>query len=58
MCQESRKIAGRGPGRPRKVSAPLAAVQDLIANLEEQARDNARLRDTLEQIGRMIDRVV
>ena len=39
------------------VDEPLSAVQDLVTNLEEQARENSRLRETLEQIASMIDRV-
>jgi len=60
--------AKRGPGRPRKktgrgrrsakMANPLSAVQDLVSNLEQHARENATLRKTLEQVKNLIDRIV
>ena len=49
---------GRGPGRPRRVSAPLAAVQELVSTIEQHARDNHALRETLLKMRELIDRVV
>jgi hypothetical protein len=53
-----RGATGRRPGRPPKISAPLAAVQDLVSNIEAHARENADLRDTLTKIRTMIDRIL
>ena len=62
-----RKASGRGPGRPRKVgrrgrpskaSSPIAAVQDLVSIVEEHARSNRELRETLEKVRHMITRVL
>ena len=52
-----RKAIGRG-GRPSKASSPIAAVQDLVSIVEGHARSNRELRETLEKVRNMIDRVL
>ena len=59
---KKKKVAKRGPGRPRKTSGraatPMTAVQDLVATVENHARENAEMRKTLIKIRDLIDRVV
>lgn len=51
----------RGPGRPRKVVAngsPLAALEQVVAQMKEQERENRELRAVLEKVGELLERVV
>ena len=50
----------RGPGRPRKVQTAnaLEGVQQLVATMRDQGRQNERLRSVLEKIGSLIGNAV
>ena len=62
------KASKRGPGRPRKTAtrrgrraasaSPIDTLQGLLSGLKEQERANTELRNTLEKIRDLIDRVV
>lgn len=54
-----RKGTGRGPGRPPKArGGAVDVVRDLLSSMQETERENQRLRTTLERVRELIDRAI